>query len=142
MHKPEVPPTTSTSTSMKTTSSVVASAGVTIATTPHPLPEAELASRVNTHLAAKSQSAAQTEYTLTSTSKAGPPVATKGPAEPSTNLVIDYSRLRIGESKPFMEAWEEASKLNEEAARLKGEELASLMALKMVHDVSSSLYSS
>ena len=41
-----------------------------------------------------------------------------------------------------MEVWEEASKLDEEVARLQSEELSSLMALKMTHTVSSSLYSS
>ena len=77
-----------------------------------------------------------------STSKAPPSEAAKGPIDPSSNLVIDYSRLRVGENKSFMEAWEEASKLNEEAAKLQSEELSSLMALKMVQTVSSSIYSS
>ena len=39
-----------------------------------------------------------------------------------------------------MDAWDEAVKWNEEATRVKGEELASLMALKMVHTVSPSLF--
>ena len=37
-----------------------------------------------------------------------------------------------------MDAWEEAFKWNEEAAKVKGEELASLMSLKMIHTVSPS----
>ena len=39
-----------------------------------------------------------------------------------------------------MDAWDEAFKWNEEASRVKGKELASLMALKMIHTVSSLLF--
>ena len=39
-----------------------------------------------------------------------------------------------------MDAWDEAFKWNEEASKVKGEELASLMALKMIHTVSPSLF--
>ena len=98
--------------------------------------------RVNTPLAAKSSPAAESQYVLTSTSKAPPSEAAKGPVDPSPELVIDYSRFRVRDNKSFMETWEEASKLNEEVARLQGEELSSLMALKMTHNVSFSPYSS
>ena len=81
---------------------------------------------------------AQTEYAMTSTSQAPLPESQKEPADPASGLAIDYSRLRIGENKSFMDAWDEAFKWNEEATRVKGEELASLMAPKMVHAVSSS----
>ena len=37
-----------------------------------------------------------------------------------------------------MDAWEEAFKWNEEVAKVKGEDLASLMSLKMIHTVSPS----
>ena len=97
-----------------------------------------LATPVNTPLVAQPLTAATAEYVLTNTSKAPPTEAAKGPVDPSPELVIDYSRLRVGENKSFMEVWEEASRLNEEAARLQGEELSSLMALKMTHNVSSS----
>ena len=138
--KPEAPPTHSTSTSTKTTPSVVASTGVTIAATPPPIPVVELVTRVNCPPAAKPQPTAQAEYTMTSTSKAPPPEATKEPADPASDLAVDYSRLRVGENKSFTEAWDDALKWNEEAARVKGEEFASLMGLKMTHVVSPSLY--
>ena len=77
---------------------------------------------------------------MMSTSKAPLPESSKGPADPASDLVIDYSRLRVGENKSFTDAWDEAFKLNEEAARVKGEELASLMALKMIHAVSPSTF--
>ena len=79
---------------------------------------------------------AQTEYAMTSTSKAPLPESNKGHADPASGLAIDYSRLRIGETRSFMDAWEEAFKWNEEAAKVKGEELARLMSLKMIHTVS------
>ena len=138
--QPEAPPINSTSTSTKMTPSVAASTGVTIAATLPPIPVAELATWVNSPPAAKPQPAAQAEYTMTSTSKAPLPEATKEPVDPASDLAVDYSRLRVGENKSFAEAWDDAFKWNEEAARVKGEELASLMALKMIHAVSPSLY--
>ena len=81
---------------------------------------------------------AQTEYAMTSTSKAPLPESNKGHADPASGLAIDYSRLRIGENKSFMDAWEEAFKWNEEAAKVKGEVLASLMSLKMIQTISPS----
>ena len=77
---------------------------------------------------------------MTSTSKTSPREAAKGPLDPSSILTVDYSRLRIGDNKSFMEVWEEASKLNEEATRLQNEELSSLMALKLIHSVSFSFF--
>ena len=73
---------------------------------------------------------------MTSTYKAPLPESSKGPVDRASDLVVDYSRLRIGENKSFMDAWNEAFKWNEEATRVKGEEMASLMALKMIHTVS------
>ena len=78
---------------------------------------------------------------MTSTSQAPLPESQKGPTDSASGLAIDYSRLRVGENKSFMDAWDEAVKWNEEATRVKGEELASLMALKMVHTVSPSPFS-
>ena len=101
---------------------------------------AELVTRVNSPPAAKSQPAAQAEYTMTRTYKAPPPEAAKEPADPASDLAVDYSRLRVGENKSFAEAWDDAFKWNEEAARVKGEELASLMAFKMTHAISPFLY--
>ena len=72
--------------------------------------------------------------------KTPPREAAKGPLDPSSILTVDYSRLRIGDNKSFMEAWEEASKLNEEVTRLQNEELSSLMALKLIHSVSFSFF--
>ena len=76
-----------------------------------------------------------------STSKAPLPESNKGPADPAPALTVDYSQLHLGENKSFVDAWDEAFKWNEEAARVKGEELASLMALKMIHAVSPSVLS-
>ena len=73
---------------------------------------------------------------MTSTSKATPLEAAKGPLIQPSTLTIDKSPLQIGDNKSFMEAWEEASKLNEEAARLQSEELSILMSLKLIHYVS------
>ena len=69
-----------------------------------------------------------------------PSDSNKGSVSHTPEPAVDYSRLRLGENKSFVEAWEEAFKWNEEAARVKGEELASLMALKQIHTVSPLLY--
>ena len=114
------------------------STGVTIVTMPPVPPETELTTRAQSLLATKLQPMAQTEHTITSTSKAPLPESNKGPVDPASGLAIDYSRLRIGENKSFMDAWEEAFKWNGEAAKVKDEELASLMSLKMIHTVSPS----
>ena len=66
--------------------------------------------------------------------------SSKGPAGPAPVLTVDYSRLRLGENKSFVDVWDEAFKWNEEDNRVKGEELASLMALKMIHVVSPLLF--
>ena len=116
---------------MKTTPSAPAAAGVTIAGTP-PVLESVLTTRVESPLATKSQPVDKTQYLLISTSKTSPPETAKRPLDPSSNLTIDYSRHWIGENKSFMEAWEEASKLNEE--------LSNLMALKRSHTASFSLH--
>ena len=129
-----------TSTSTRTTHSVAASTGVTIAAMPPVAPETELTTRVQSPPATKPQPTTQTEYAMTSTSQAPLPESQKGPTDPSSGLVVDYSRLRIGENKSFMDAWDEAFKWNEEASKVKGEELASLMALKMIHTVSPLLF--
>ena len=130
----------SSSTSTKTTPLVAASTGVTIAAMPAVAPEAELTTRAQSSPAAKPQPGAPSEYAMTSTSKAPLSESNKGPTDPASRLAIDYSRLRIGENKSFMDAGDEAFKWNEEATRVKGEELASLMALKMIHTVSPSSF--
>ena len=117
---------------------MVASPGVTIATMPPMAPEPELTTQVPSPAATKLQPMDQTEYAMTSTSKAPLPESNKGPADPASGFAIDYSRLHIGENKSFMDAWDEAFKWNEEASKVQGEELASLMALKMIHNVSPS----
>ena len=118
VRKPGVPPMTSTSTSTKTTPSAPVSTDVTIAASHPPIPESILTTRVKTPPAAKSQPQAGIQYAMTSASKATSTEAAKGPLIQPSPLTIDYSRLRIGDNKSFMEAWEEASKLNEEAAWL------------------------
>ena len=126
--------------STKVTPLAPVSTGVTIASTPPTIPESILTTRVKTPPVAKPQPKAGAQYILTSTSKTPPPEAAKGPLDPSSILTADYSRLRIGDNKSFMEAWEEAFKLNEETTRLQNEELSSLMALKMIHSVSFSFF--
>ena len=78
---------------------------------------------------------------MTSISKAPPSEAAKGPLIQPSKLTVDYKHLQIGGNKSFMEAWEEATKENEEVAKFANAELSSLGALKMIHIVSSSFYS-
>ena len=58
----------------------------------------------------------------------------KGHLGSSSKHQIDYSCLRIGEDKSFMEFWDEAYHLNEDN---RNEELLTLGDLKNVHNVSS-----
>ena len=61
---------------------------------------------------------------------------TKKISAKSFKLEMDYSHLQFSGNKSFMEAWDEASKANEEVARFANKELSSLRALKMIHTLS------
>ena len=71
---------------------------------------------------------------MTSTSQAPLPESQKEPADPASGLAIDYSQLRIGENKSFMDAWDEAFKWNDEATRVKGEDVTSQINNKNKQD--------